>query len=82
MSEVRACYCMGPQNGQPLCPCRMRGVTVQNGRYVEVIDHGPAHNWMTEDEFKLALDQWAGKVTGAELVTPVPSPTDNTTKEG
>jgi hypothetical protein len=22
--EVRACYCIGPQNGEPECPCRMR----------------------------------------------------------
>lgn len=36
-----ACCCIGPQNGQPLCPCRMRGVTIQDGRCIEVIDHGP-----------------------------------------
>ena len=35
------CFCVGPQNGQPLCPCRMRGVQVKDGRYVEIIDHGP-----------------------------------------
>ena len=35
------CNCIGPQNGQPLCPCRMRGVKVENGRYVQHIDHGP-----------------------------------------
>jgi hypothetical protein len=23
---VSGCCCMGPQNGQPLCPCRMRAV--------------------------------------------------------
>lgn len=40
--EVRACFCRGPQNGQPLCPCMMRGVRVQNGRYVKVQDLGPA----------------------------------------
>lgn len=28
------CNCIGPQNGQPLCPCKMRGVVVKNGRYV------------------------------------------------
>lgn len=37
-----ACNCIGPQNGQPLCPCQMRGVTIQNGRYVRVTDLGPA----------------------------------------
>ena len=37
-----ACCCIGPQNGQPLCPCRMRNVTIENGRYVEKRDLGPA----------------------------------------
>lgn len=37
-----ACNCIGPQNGQPLCPCAMRGVRVVNGRYVKVTDLGPA----------------------------------------
>lgn len=36
------CNCVGPQNGQPLCPCQMRGVTVENGRYVRRVDLGPA----------------------------------------
>ena len=39
---MHACHCVGPQNGQPLCPCRMGSVSVRDGRYVEVIDHGPA----------------------------------------
>lgn len=29
-----ACNCIGPQKGQPLCPCQMRGVMVKDGRYV------------------------------------------------
>ena len=37
----RACNCIGPQNGQPLCPCMMAGVEVKNGRYVKTIDYGP-----------------------------------------
>lgn len=37
-----ACNCIGPQNGQPLCPCAMRGVQIINGRYVRVEDLGPA----------------------------------------
>lgn len=32
--EVRACNCIGPQNGEPYCPCRMRGICIKNGRYV------------------------------------------------
>lgn len=36
------CNCIGPQNGQPLCPCAMRGVQIIDGRYVRVEDLGPA----------------------------------------
>lgn len=24
MEKARACFCIGPQNGEPYCPCRMR----------------------------------------------------------
>ena len=37
-----SCNCIGPQNGQPLCPCAMRGVQIIDGRYVRVEDLGPA----------------------------------------
>lgn len=36
-----SCNCIGPQNGQPVCPCRMKGVTIEAGRYVEKRDLGP-----------------------------------------
>lgn len=39
---ANACGCVGPQNGQPLCPCQMRDVKVVNGRYVRIQDFGPA----------------------------------------
>lgn len=39
-----ACNCIGPQNGQPLCPCRMREVRIVDGRYVKTTDLGPAPN--------------------------------------
>jgi hypothetical protein len=38
---MSGCFCIGPQNGEPLCPCRMRSVEIKDGRYVQVIDHGP-----------------------------------------
>jgi hypothetical protein len=41
-TETRMCNCMGPQDGAPLCPCRMMNVKVVSGRYVETLDHGPA----------------------------------------
>jgi hypothetical protein len=42
MGDVSQCFCIGPQDGAPVCPCRMRSLRIQHGRYVEVIDHGPA----------------------------------------
>lgn len=37
------CNCSGPQPGQPLCPCRMRGVIAREGRWVQIErDLGPA----------------------------------------
>lgn len=36
-----ACFCVGPQNGAPLCPCQMRYVTIRAGRYVRETDLGP-----------------------------------------
>ncbi|QKC99153.1 hypothetical protein [Mesorhizobium sp. NZP2298] len=41
--NVHLCGCIGPQNGQPLCPCAMRGVKIVDGRYVKVVDYGPAN---------------------------------------
>lgn len=55
-----ACFCVGPQNGEPLCPCQMRSVTVENGRYIRKQDLGPAErdasDWLP---FKDALNKWA-----------------------
>lgn len=39
---THACNCIGPRGGQPLCPCQMKGVTIREGRYVKIIDLGPA----------------------------------------
>lgn len=33
--EMHSCGCVGPQNGQPLCPCMMRGIQQRDGRWVE-----------------------------------------------
>lgn len=42
LQAMRPCFCVGPQNGEPLCPCRMRSVRIVDGRYVQTIDLGPA----------------------------------------
>jgi len=33
-TEAWVCNCLGPQNGEPRCPCMMRGVQNINGRWV------------------------------------------------
>ena len=44
-----ACCCVGPQRGEPVCPCRMKSVKVVDGRYVETRDLGPADVFNIED---------------------------------
>lgn len=40
---LNQCGCVGPQNGEPLCPCAMRNVAIKDGRYViPERDLGPA----------------------------------------
>lgn len=29
-----SCACMGPQNGEPLCPCQMRGMIQRDGKWI------------------------------------------------
>lgn len=42
VGEIRQCFCVGPQGDDPVCPCRMHAVRIENGRYLEIIDLGPA----------------------------------------
>lgn len=43
--EMRSCHCVGPQNGEPLCPCGMMGVVKKDGRWViPEQDLGPAND--------------------------------------
>ena len=42
-NQFRVCFCIGPQNGDPVCPCRMRNVKIIDGRYKEILDLGPAY---------------------------------------
>lgn len=43
----KACNCVGPRDGEPVCACRMENVKIRDGRWIEEIDHGPApkHRW-------------------------------------
>jgi len=53
------CNCVGPQNGEPLCPCRMRNVARKDGRWVEVRDLGPTQG-RTFEEFAREVKGRAG----------------------
>ena len=33
--DFHSCNCVGPQNGDPRCPCMMRGLIQRDGRWVE-----------------------------------------------
>ena len=42
-APLNPCNCVGPQNGEPRCPCGMRDVRIVDGRYVlPAQDLGPA----------------------------------------
>jgi hypothetical protein len=47
--NARACNCIGPQNGQPRCPCMMRGLIQRDGYWVEperrVGEVVPTYHW-------------------------------------
>lgn len=59
-TQAHACCCIGQQNGQPLCPCAMRGVTVENGRYVQKIDHGPVSKSVDHVDYLEAISNPRG----------------------
>jgi len=41
----KECFCTGPKNGQPKCPCEMRGLIQRDGRWIEPErDLGPVNN--------------------------------------
>jgi len=48
LEGARACNCIGPQNGEPRCPCMMRGLIQRNGRWIEPEkDLGPVTSRLT-----------------------------------
>ena len=39
MPNAVACGCMGPQRGEPLCPCAMRWVEIVDGKYYQILEN-------------------------------------------
>ena len=35
LNGINTCFCIGPQNGKPLCPCAMRNVYQKDGRWIQ-----------------------------------------------
>lgn len=33
-SPAHSCNCVGPQDGQPLCPCQMRSLIIRDGKWI------------------------------------------------
>ena len=43
VSVAYPCNCIGPQRGEPRCPCMMRNVIKRDGRWIQIEqDLGPA----------------------------------------
>ena len=40
LHDTKTCNCIGPQNGEPKCPCMMRGVRIIDGEYVQITKLG------------------------------------------
>ena len=41
-ATMHSCNCIGPQNGEPECPCVMQNVKIKDGRYILEKDLGEA----------------------------------------
>ena len=75
---VHACNCIGPQNGEPKCPCMMKDVAVRDGRYIQrEQDLGPAPflKNMAADEAMEGCDQTI-KAIAAKQADGASEPTD------
>lgn len=68
---MSACGCIGPQNGQPVCPCQMRNVKVINGRYVRVQDLGPAPDGGLPSHMLKSLAAQDRLVSATRVVDPI-----------
>lgn len=84
-----ACFCIGPQNGEPLCPCRMEKVFILKGRLTKKTKQVPEDTAMIDTLPTLTIDDCLNHLTTdinmlrakvAELKT-APSPEPDNTKQ-
>lgn len=72
---MSTCFCIGPQNGEPYCPCRMRdmGIVKRNGRWVQPErDLGPAP--MTIDTLNDNIDKIMKEIENKQCMSPEHNP--------
>ena len=70
-ADSHACCCVGPQNGDPLCPCQMRSVKIVDGRYIKTQDLGPVSPTVDNRIFKdtSAIDTELAKLLREAVTT-------------
>ena len=50
MQQSFSCGCVGPRPGEPLCPCKMRGLIKRKGRWIQPErDRGPVQEARKHD---------------------------------
>lgn len=60
--DTWSCNCIGPQNGEPLCPCQMRGLVQRDGRWVRPEkDMGPVRS-ETAKRFVAEFRNWSDRL--------------------
>lgn len=56
-AEGHMCNCVGPQPGQPKCPCQMRHLIQRDGRWIQPeVDMGPVALTQADMEFAASYD--------------------------
>jgi len=54
--QGKICFCIGPQNGEPKCPCEMKGLIQRDGRWIQPeVDLGP----VSIEALKEQSDEWS-----------------------
>lgn len=66
---VHPCCCMGPMDGNPVCPCNMKYVKIVDGHYIQITDMGKVgdREFTTNENFTGAtvnITGWDVVITG------------------
>ena len=63
--EPHACCCMGPQDGEPVCPCAMKYVKIVDGHYIQISDLGKVNysKFNHPKEYNVVLTGYTDSIT-------------------